>query len=429
MAIADFRHEGFLPAATRMPPGTPHAAAETGVEDAAARAPAPGCAFAPLIDPSTSARWIATAISSALRNTVRALRVAPVRAARQRPAVAAKERIAPAPERTRRRIAGLRPLLAVCLLGCASSSAGAGDPFPVATPLKPGQFRWFPEASTAGPVVAVVSLDEQRLYVYRNGVAIGVSTISSGRDGYDTPNGTFTILQKARFHRSDLYDDAPMPFMQRLTWDGVAIHAGAIPGYPASHGCIRLPAAFASKLFDVTRKGETIIVASAKTSAPEVARPALLAPVAPGGSSLVAGIRDGAWWRDNPSYETGPVSILVALHDRRVYVLRSGELIGAAPLDVSADFSLHGSLVLIATAEFDDAPSQLDPLWRRRRWSVYAFDYVTSVASADVLADHLHVPADFARRLHAVIETGTTVLVTSLPGIRTTQALASPPTP
>lgn len=298
-----------------------------------------------------------------------------------------------------------------------------------ATPLalKPGEYRWFPGASPSGPVVTVVSLDEQRVYVYRNGVAIGVSTISSGRRGHETPEGTFTILQKARFHKSDLYDDAPMPYMQRLTWDGVAIHAGSLPGYPASHGCIRLPAAFASKLFDVTRHGETIIVASAKTSAPPIARPAFLAPVAPSGTPMTAGIRTGAWWNNGPTYVPGPLSILVALRDHRVYVLRGGELIAESPLAIADGFALNGSLVLIAGAQFDASPSRLDPLWPRRHWTAYPFDYVSTTASLDELAGNLQVPADFARRLYAEIEPGTTVVVTHLPGIRAAVPSAPPP--
>jgi len=318
------------------------------------------------------------------------------------------------PGRARRRIVAFLAALA-CLL--AALRCIAADPAaPVV--LKPGQYRWFPEASPTGPVVAVVSLDEQRLYVYRNGVAIGVSTISSGRRGHETPEGTFTILQKAKFHKSDLYDDAPMPFMQRLTWDGVAMHAGTLPGYPASHGCIRLPAAFASKLFDVTRRGETIIVASAKTSALSIARPAFLAPVAPSGSPMAAGVRTDAWWREEPPHAPDPLSILVALRDRRVYVLRGGELIAESPLEIADGFSPNGSLVLIAGAQFADEPSRLDPLWPRRRWSAYAFDYVNATLSLDELAEHLRVPPDFARRLYAEIDAGTTVLVTNLPGIR-----------
>jgi lipoprotein-anchoring transpeptidase ErfK/SrfK len=127
--------------------------------------------------------------------------------------------------------------------------------------LRPGQYRWNPEAAPAeGPVSVVVSLPLQRAFVFRGGVLIGVSTISSGQPGYDTPTGVFTILQKKVEHYSNLYDNAPMPYMQRLTWDGVALHAGQIPGHPASHGCVRLPRAFARLLYGVTELGAEVIV-------------------------------------------------------------------------------------------------------------------------------------------------------------------------
>lgn len=124
--------------------------------------------------------------------------------------------------------------------------------------LVPGDYVWKPDAAPEGPVQIVVSLPLQTAYVFRGGTLIGVSTVSTGSPGYDTPTGSFRILQKKVEHRSNLYDDAPMPYMQRLTWDGIALHAGAIPGYPASHGCIRLPAAFARKLYAATSLGASV---------------------------------------------------------------------------------------------------------------------------------------------------------------------------
>ena len=112
-----------------------------------------------------------------------------------------------------------------------------------------------PEIAPSGPVLVYVDLNRQRATVYRNGVRIGVSTISSGKDGYETPTGVFTILEKNEDHHSRTYDDAPMPFQQRLTWMGVAMHAGNLPGFPASHGCVRLPMEFAKQLFEVTPMG------------------------------------------------------------------------------------------------------------------------------------------------------------------------------
>ncbi|HET8818336.1 MAG TPA: L,D-transpeptidase family protein [Xanthomonadaceae bacterium] len=145
--------------------------------------------------------------------------------------------------------------------------------------LEPGEFLWHPEVSPDGPVVVVVSLPEQLAHVYRDGVRIAVSTISSGKPGNDTPTGTYPILQKRVEHYSNLYDNAPMPYMQRLTWDGIALHAGRNPGYPASHGCIRLPHAFAELLYDVTSHGTTVVVADEASHSADVVRPGWKSPV------------------------------------------------------------------------------------------------------------------------------------------------------
>lgn len=134
--------------------------------------------------------------------------------------------------------------------------------------LRPGQFIWRPERARRGPVEIVVSIAQQMAYVYRAGELIGVSTVSTGRRGNRTPTGTYPILQKARRHFSNLYNNAPMPNMQRLTWGGVALHAGALPGYPASHGCIRLPLEFSRLLFGATSLGSQVhIIADAPPAA------------------------------------------------------------------------------------------------------------------------------------------------------------------
>jgi lipoprotein-anchoring transpeptidase ErfK/SrfK len=130
--------------------------------------------------------------------------------------------------------------------------------------LKPGEYLWQPEIAAAGPVELVVSIPLQRAFVYRGGVLIGVTTVSTGKPGHRTPVGSFDILEKRREHYSNLYNNAPMPFMQRLTWGGIALHAGQIPGRPASHGCVRLPLAFAKALFGVTRVGATVHIVDTK---------------------------------------------------------------------------------------------------------------------------------------------------------------------
>ena len=140
---------------------------------------------------------------------------------------------------------------------------GAKTSVPIDTPLdklKKGEFLWIGDAVTSGPIVMVVSVTEQRAYVYRNGILIGATTVSTGRPGHVTPTGVFTVLQKQKEHRSTIYDGAPMPYMERLTWGGVALHAGGLPGYPESHGCIHLPSQFARLLFDISPNGMTVVI-------------------------------------------------------------------------------------------------------------------------------------------------------------------------
>lgn len=111
--------------------------------------------------------------------------------------------------------------------------------------------------------VITISLASQRMHVFRDGVLWRSSPISTGRRGKATPTGVFAVLQKKPFHRSNLYSNAPMPYMQRLTWSGIAIHAGHLPGYPASHGCIRVPKAFARELYAITRPAATAVIVHA----------------------------------------------------------------------------------------------------------------------------------------------------------------------
>jgi hypothetical protein len=140
-----------------------------------------------------------------------------------------------------------------------------------AASLEPGQYVWQPQLASSGEIEIVVSLPQQIAYVFRGGTLIGVSTVSTGKPGHDTPTGSFEILQKRREHYSNLYDNAPMPFMQRLTWDGIALHAGEIPGRPASHGCVRLPLAFARHLYAATGLGARVHIVDAAPSAPREA--------------------------------------------------------------------------------------------------------------------------------------------------------------
>jgi lipoprotein-anchoring transpeptidase ErfK/SrfK len=127
--------------------------------------------------------------------------------------------------------------------------------------LANGQHLWSKSAAGRPVTRVVVSLADQMAFAYDGDELIGVSTISSGNDSKPTPPGIFPILDKKRLHRSIKYDNAPMPYMQRLDQYGIALHGGHLPGYPASHGCVRLPAAFAARLFAATTVGTPVLIA------------------------------------------------------------------------------------------------------------------------------------------------------------------------
>jgi hypothetical protein len=214
--------------------------------------------------------------------------------------------------------------------GAKKSSITAAD---VAS-LKPGQFIWAPELAPKGPMVMVVGLRTQQAYVYRNGVRIGATTVSTGKKGNETPTGVFTILQKNADHRSNLYNNAPMPFMQRLTWDGIALHAGNLPGKPASHGCVRLPMAFAKALFAETDKGMTVVITDQAPDPAKLDGGDLLAPIAVGGAVNTAAapaqrLQSHEVYRWTPEASPGgPVTLVVSSKDERLLVLRNGKVIG-----------------------------------------------------------------------------------------------------
>src|SRR6202049_4837396 len=141
--------------------------------------------------------------------------------------------------------------------------------------------------SAGEPIMAIVSLRDQRITLYDATGWILRAPVSSGQKGRETPAGIFSVIQKEAEHYSNLYDDAFMPHMQRIPWSGIALHGGPLPGYPASHGCVRMPFDFAERLFDETRVGLRVIVAPTDVEPVEIAPPALIMPK-PGADGLAA---------------------------------------------------------------------------------------------------------------------------------------------
>lgn len=133
-------------------------------------------------------------------------------------------------------------------------------------------------AGDARSMQIIVSKSEQTLSLYEDGALIATSKVSTGKPGHETPSGIFSILDKKKYHESNIYSAAPMPFMQRLTWSGIALHEGRVPNYPASHGCIRLPAKFATSLYGMTARGVHVIISNDDVTLQTINHPNLLQP-------------------------------------------------------------------------------------------------------------------------------------------------------
>lgn len=290
--------------------------------------------------------------------------------------------------------------------------------------LKPGEWVWAPQIAPKGPVLVYVDLTRQRATVYRNGVRIGVSTISSGKPGYETPTGVFTILEKDVDHRSRTYDDAPMPYQQRLTWKGVAMHAGNLPGEPASHGCVRLPMEFAKKLFQVTPMGGTVVIAGGHTD--PIKRPAagVLTPVMAGVTAAPSTVLtpQGQFTWDPSASPSGPVSIIISTGDQQVVVLRNGKEIGRANATVQQQTTESQVMTFAGGTK---------PQWIQVGVSDLTNEPAEIISTERVEA--MHLPAAFVSAMRSVITPGATVLVTqakvssSTTGVQTTVIDAEEP--
>jgi hypothetical protein len=282
--------------------------------------------------------------------------------------------------------------------------------------LKPGEYWWHPELAPSGPLMILVSVPEQSMHVYRNGILIGRSSISTGSKGNATPGGVFSILEKKQEHYSKKYDNAPMPNMQRLTWTGIAMHSGNLPGYPASHGCIRMPFDFSQLLFRETSKGGTVVVGDGKVPVPHLASsPGLLLAPKDLNSEMLRPLAPNEYdWKPERS-ASGPITMVVSAADKAIYVYRNGNVIGRAPVAVTGRGPL-GNHVFSLLEGTTDRQSKLAPGRAARKWMS-----VTSSGrrvNADQLASRLRINPEFAGKVYDTIKPGTTVIITDQPVVR-----------
>ena len=308
-----------------------------------------------------------------------------------------------------------------------------------------------PPPSLKGPLLLIVSIRKQTVTLYDAGVAVAESPISSGTPANPTPTGIFSILEKDLWHRSNIYSDAPMPYMQRLTWEGVALHEGELPGYPASHGCIRLPHDFALRLWRATNIGSRVIISYDGVAPVEFAHPRLFGPpaeveqtvtVEPDQNVIV--LRLSATRLSNPSaaiqssasidapptipprpilarigppadappnrvLRSGPLSILISQRDQRMYVRKDFKPMFDFPVTIANLGQPLGSHLFMATAQDGDK--------KTLRWTVVSVPSTLPaksqrVASAKEAFDRLEIPKDAVDRVSALMSVGATIIIT-----------------
>jgi lipoprotein-anchoring transpeptidase ErfK/SrfK len=231
-----------------------------------------------------------------------------------------------------------------------------------------------PVKPPAGPLNIIISIADQRLTVYSDGVQIAQAPISTGMPGHPTPMGVFTVIQKQKWHRSNLYSGAPMPFMQRITWSGVAMHAGVLPGYPASHGCIRLPAEFATRFYGYTKLGARVIVARNAVAPVEISHPLLFAPKKPvtmasalpmtttAQADTVATDAQPIAAPENPDAAKppapargGPVSVFISRKEKKLFVRQNSQTLFDTPVTIRNPELPLGTHVFTAMELRDDS--------------------------------------------------------------------------
>jgi hypothetical protein len=312
-------------------------------------------------------------------------------------------------------VGAIRPSILVALLAILGaeptfaqgrSASSAIDLARAADRLQPGEWVWAPQIAPAGPMLIYVNLSDQRATVYRNGVRIGVSTISSGRAGHETPTGVFTILQKDAHHHSTTYDNAPMFYMERLTWDGVALHAGGLPGYPESHGCVHLPLQFARLLYGETDFSVTIIIAGDAAHHIGAVPAGVLAPFATDGRPAEPPAYDAPWRWSPQLASSGPTTVIISKVDQVAVVLRNGVEIGRSVVALDD----HDDQVHVLTLSVSAGGEE--------HWLYVGLPGAQDAEGAELSAammGRLRAPHPFYSALRSSLKPGDTVVVTPAP--------------
>jgi hypothetical protein len=265
-----------------------------------------------------------------------------------------------------------------------------------------------------GPLLITVSIAQQEAKIFSGSTEVARTRISTGVPGHPTPTGVFAVIQKQVYHESNLYSAAPMPHMQRLTWSGIALHGGVVPGHPASHGCIRLPHEFATKLYSMTKLGTRVVVSYGETAPIEIAHKALLQPsdARPAADPKTAAldIDTVSKMTDQPRTDVtssirpalpeapkepvtkrqrGALSVFISRKQQKLYVRRNFEPLFDAPIAILSPDKPIGTHVFTATEQIED---------KGLRWSA------VSIPSAQPKRAHVHEAAREKRKAAAPVQ-------------------------
>jgi hypothetical protein len=298
-----------------------------------------------------------------------------------------------------------------------------------------------------GPLQIIISIADQRISLYENGTLIARSSVSTGVEGHPTPLGVFSVISKNKWHRSNIYSAAPMPYMQRITWSGIALHAGKLPGYPASHGCIRLTNNFAIRLWHLTKRGTRVIIAREDVRPVEIINPQLFVPkpkvasaspdartmmlggndsvaIATTHAPLTSNIGGGAKASDPASagvvaQKVVPVSVFLSRQLSKLFVRRGFTPLFDAPIKIrnpaepigthvfsAMGFQNEGGAMrwnVVSIPEKSSSPNQGNPSRLHKEPPV--------LDQASVVLERTEIPQDVADRISELLTPGSSLII------------------
>jgi lipoprotein-anchoring transpeptidase ErfK/SrfK len=341
------------------------------------------------------------------------------------------------------------PLAVICLVGLALFGAmGRAEAKHHREQAKPSAAT---EVIPKGPFELIISIADQHLSLYGSGGLIARAPVSTGMRGHATPLGVFSVIEKQKWHRSNIYSAAPMPYMQRITWSGVALHAGVLPGYPASHGCIRLSSAFATRLFHLTKIGTRVIITRRDVAPMDIATPAFLMsapkpaesvanddprrrPGAPpevktaAAADVAASASDGASLQDpvdagEQGGQPRPISVFVSRKTQNLSVRQNFAPLFDSPIRIDQPETPIGTHIFTAMATErsamrwtlvsipEDARSEPRKEERKAALQAGAKSAQGPVEQVNAVLGRVHIPGSVYDRISALLTPGSSLII------------------